>query len=267
MARSSKYLEANAVLPFRFNIHQQIPAGILHHSQFPVRQEILNEALFFVRLEPGKVRLIFGIDTCHQFNVRPVFVRQVAVPCAAKVAVSPRPLFLARRNVVVRYMKHAGTSIILISTLKVKAGVDSHIGSRNLDILIVRDIYSGRIIHLVVSTRCDGETGYGTLSMVENGIDIGREYALIVVVHRYGRVCPPQEGLRYFSTIVKYSLDFKKSMSRTKRKTCHSFLMKHTFHFIHPYRDTSVSIFLNSRIYRHVGAGAVMLRPVKLNAT
>ena len=42
--------------------------------------------------------------------------------------------------------------------------------------------------------------------------------------------------------------------------------MKHTFHFIHPYRDTSVSIFLNSRIYRHVGAGAVMLRPVKLNA-
>ena len=65
LARSSKYLEANAVLPFRFNIHQQIPAGILHHSQFPVRQEILNETLFFIRLQPSKVRLIFSIYTCH----------------------------------------------------------------------------------------------------------------------------------------------------------------------------------------------------------
>ena len=167
----------------------------------------------------------------------------------------------------VGYMKHAGTGIVLISALEVKTGVDGHIGSRNLDILIVRDIYSGRIVHLVVSTRCDGETGYSTLSMIEHGIDIGREYALIVIVYCYGRVCPPQESLRNFGTVVKNPLDFEKSMSRTKRKTCHSFLVEHTFHFIHPYRDTSVGIFFNSRIYGHVGARAVMLRPVKLNAT
>ena len=103
--------------------------------------------------------------------------------------------------------------------------------------------------------------------MVEHGIDIRREYALIVIIHRYGRIRPPQKGLRYFGTVVKYSFDFKKSMSGTKCKTCHSLLMKHTFHFIHPYRDASVGIFLNSRIHGHISTGAMMLRPVKFDTT
>ena len=165
------------------------------------------------------------------------------------------------------YMQHTGTGIILISTLEVKTGIYSHIGSRNLDILIVRDVHSGGIVHLIISTRCDRKTGYGTFSMVEHGIDIRREYALIVIIHRYGRIRPPQKGLRYFGTVVKYSFDFKKSMSGTKCKTCHSLLMKHTFHFIYPYRDASVGIFLNSRIHGHISTGAMMLRPVKFDTT
>ena len=88
-------------------------------------------------------------------------------------------------------MKHTGTSVIFISPFKIKAGIDSHIGSRNFDILVVRDVYAGRIVHLVVSARCNRETRYSTLSMIEYSINIWREYALIIVIDSYGRISPP----------------------------------------------------------------------------
>ena len=164
-------------------------------------------------------------------------------------------------------MQHTGTGVILISTLEVKTGIYSHIGSRNLDILIVRDVHSGGIVHLIISTRCNRKTGYGTFSMVEHGIDIRREYALIVIIHRYGRIRPPQEGLRHFGAVVEHPFYFEKSMSRTKREARHPFLMKHPFHFVHPYSDAAVSIFFNRRIYRHISTGTMMLRPIKLNTS
>ena len=267
LLRCCEYLETYLLFTFRFYVHQQIFACILHHSQFTVRQEVLYEALFFVRLQPCKVRLVLGIDTSHQFDVRSVLVSQITVPCTAEITVSPCPLLFARRNMMICHMKHTCTSVVFVATLKVVTGVDSHIRSRNFDILIVRNVYSGRIVHLIISTRCYREAGYGTLSMIEHRIDVGRKYTLIVVVHRYGRIRPPQEGLRHFGTVVEHPFYFEKSMSRTKREARHPFLMKHPFHFVHPYSDAAVSIFFNRRIYRHISTGTMMLRPIKLNTS
>ena len=263
---SGEYLETHLIFTLRFYVHQEVFACILNYSQFTIRQEILHEALFLVRLQPGKVRLILGVDTCHQFDVWAVFISQITIPGTTEITVSPCPLLLTRRNMVIGYVKHTCMRIVLISTFEIIPGIDSHVRSRYFDIFIVRDVYSGRIVHFVISARGNREAGNGPLSMIEHRINIGWEYTLIMVVHRYGRICPPQESLRYFGTVVEYSLDFEKSMSRTKSETCHPFLMKHTFHFIDPHSYAAVCIFFNRRIYGHVGTGTVMLGPVKFNA-
>ena len=54
-------------------------------------------------------------------------------------------------------------------------------------------------------------------------------------------------------------------MPRTEGETCHAFLMEHAFHFTYPYRDTAVGVFFDGRIYRHIGAGTMVLRPVEFD--
>ena len=94
----------------------------------------------------------------------------------------------------------------------------------HLDILIVRNVYSGRIVHPIISTRCYREAGYGTLSMIEHRIDVGRKYTRIGVVHRYGRIRPPQEGLRHFGTFVEHPLSLIHIFARKPRLACDRYL-------------------------------------------
>src|ERR1035441_480696 len=68
----------------------------------------LADGLGLTWSEKREVRLIVGINASHQLDIRSIGVRQVAVPGIAKLLVTPRPLLLARSNVVVRYMHHAG---------------------------------------------------------------------------------------------------------------------------------------------------------------
>ena len=102
--------------------------------------------------------------------------------------------------------------------------------------------------------------------MVEDGVDVGWEHALIGIVHLHGGVRPPKEGLRHIGAVVQPTFDFEIGTAGTQREPCHSLLMEHLFHFAHPYADRTIGVLLNAGVNRHEGRGAVMLRPVELDA-
>ncbi len=68
--------------------YHRIAGGILHHAQRMIRQEILLKTLLFVSIKPGKIRLVIGKNTGHQFDIRAVIVGQTLVP---RLANSPCP--------------------------------------------------------------------------------------------------------------------------------------------------------------------------------
>ena len=88
-------------------------------------------------------------------------------------------------------MQHSGTGVVLVAALEVVFRVYGHVRGGHLDIAVVRDIHSGRIVHFIIGACGNGETRHRTLAMIENGIHVGREHRLIVVVHLDGRICPP----------------------------------------------------------------------------
>ena len=102
--------------------------------------------------------------------------------------------------------------------------------------------------------------------MVEHGVDVRREHALIGIVHLHGGVGPPEKGLRHVGTVIQAPLDFKIGTARAQRKACHALLVKHFFHLTHPYTHAAVGILLNAGVYGHEGGGAMVLRPVEFDA-
>ena len=188
-----------------------------------IRHEVLGKCLFFIRLQPGEVRLIVRIDAGHQLDVRAVRLCQVAVPCLAEVAVSPCPLLLARGNVVVCHMQQAGIYLLIKVSDKVIIGVGCHIGGRHFDVAVAGNVDSFRIVIFVIFAGSDGEGGYRALSVVHYCMDVRREYGICMLIDRYGRIRPPEEGLRRIGTVVKASLDLDICLVRIEREGGHSF--------------------------------------------
>ncbi|CCY64377.1 unknown [Prevotella sp. CAG:1124] len=268
LCRRCEHLEGYvAVFAFLVDVHQQVFSGVLYNSQLAVGQEVLHERLFLIRLQPCEVGLVLGVDAGHQLDVRSVLVGKVAVPCAAEVAVTPCPLLLSWRYVVVGNVQHTGTCVVLVATLEVVLAVYGHVAGRHKDVLIVRDVNSGRVVHLVICARSDGERAYGALSVVEHCVDVWRENALVVVVYCHGGVGPPQECLRHFGAVVEHSLYLEVCVSGPESESCHALLVEHALHFAHPYRHASVAVFLYRAVNGHVGAGAVVLRPVEFDTS
>ena len=150
-------------------------------------------------------------------------------------------------------MQHTRLGVVLITALEVIAGVHAHIARRHLDILVVGDVDTGRVVHLIVCARSDGEAADGTLAMIKDGIDIWREDALIVVVDLHGRVGPPQECLRHVGAVIQHALYLKVCTAGTQGEARHSLLMEHLLHLAHPHCDAAVLVLLYARVDRHIG--------------
>jgi len=214
LGRSGKDLQAQC-FSFRLDVHQQVGRSILHHSQFPVRHKILGESLFFIRLQPGEIRLVVGVDSRHQLDIRTVRIRQVAIPGLPEIAVSPGPLLFTRRDMVVGDMQDTGTGIVFITADKIIVGTDRHVGRRHRDILIAGNIDTCRIIHLIIGPGSNRIARDIPLSMIENGIHIAGEDRLVLLVHGNRRIRPPKESLRNRSRVVHLPLYFQNSTART----------------------------------------------------
>ena len=264
LARGGEHLQHYLAGGGLVDVHQEVLGGVLHDAQLAVGKEILREGFLLVGHQPGEVGLVFGVDAGHQLDVRAVFVGEVAVPGAAEVAVAPGPLLFAGRHVVGGHMEHTGLSVVLVAALEVVARVDAHIRCGHLDVLVVGDVYSGRVVHLVVCAGSDGEGAYGTLAVVEHGVDVRREDALVVVVDGHSGVGPPEERLRQVGAVVEHSLDFKVCAAGAQREAGHPLLVEHTLHLADPYRDGTVFMLLDGGVDGHERAGAVVLGPVEL---
>ena len=214
LRRSSEDFQAGNIA-FRFDVHQQVGRSILHHSQFPVRHKILGEGLLFIRLQPGEIRLVVSVDSRHQFDIRAVRIRQIAIPGLPEIAVSPSPLLFARRDMMVGYVQDTGTGIIFIAADKIISGTDRHVGRWHGNILIAGDIDTCRIVHLVIGSRSNGIARDIPLSMIEHGVHIAGEDRLVLIVHGNRRIRPPEERLRNRSRVIHPPLYFQNSTART----------------------------------------------------
>ena len=264
------------------DVEHQVLRCLLDHTKLAIGHEVLGEHLLFVGHQPGEVGLVLGIDTCHQLDVgtesRAVdapllhllggsLVGEVAVPGSAEVAIAPGPLLLAGREVMTGHVEHTAVGVVLVAAFEVEARVDAHVAGGDEDVPVVGDIDACRIVHLVIGACGDGERRDGTLAMVEHGVDVGREHALILVVDLNGGIGPPEEGLRYVGAVVEATLDLEIGASGTQREACHTLLMEHLLHLAHPHADRPVGILLDARIDGHIGSGTMVLGPVEFDAS
>ena len=208
----------------------------------------LREALLFARHEPGKIRLVIGVRATHQLNVGTIRVGQLAIPGLAKVAGAPGPLLFARDDMVVGDVHHARLDTVVITADKVKVGMIGHVGGRNRDILVARNIGAWRVVHFVVSAGGNRKIGDGPLAMIHHRVDIGREDRLVVIVDMDRRVGPPEEGLRLAGAVVKLHINFQIGAVGVEPEAVHTLGVKHNLQLGTPDRFAAICPFLNAPI-------------------
>ena len=164
------------------------------------------------------------------------------------------------------HVQHACVRVILIASLEIILGIGGHERSRDWDVLVIGNVYSRGIIHLVVGPRRNRETGDRPLAVVEHGMDVRREHALVSLVDLHRGIGPPEEGLGQFRPVVKDTLDFQIGAAGAQRESGHALLMEHPLHLIHPHGHAAVRVLFDGAIHRKECAGAVMLGPVELDA-
>ena len=164
-------------------------------------------------------------------------------------------------------MEHPCLGVEFISPFEVKAGVDPHVACRHEDVLVVGDVYSRGIIHLVICAGGDGEGADGAFAVVEHGVDVRREHRAVKIVDRHGGVGPPEEGLRQLGGVVEFALYLEVCAAGAQGEACHPLLVCHALQLVDPDCHRAVGILLDVGVHRHVGAGAVMLGPVELYAS
>ena len=278
--RGGQHLEADLCANL-LHVHNEVARGLLHDAQFAVGHEVLRELLLLVGHQPREVGLVLGVDARHQFDVGAEagadasdgktvgssgLVGQVAVPGPTEVAVAPGPLLLAGREVVAGHVQHAGLGVVLVTALEVVLRVDGHITGGHLDVAVVGDVHAGRVVHLVVCARGDGETADGALAVVEDGVHVGREDALVLVVHLHGGIGPPEERLGQRGAVAEASLYLQIGTTGAQREAHEALLVEHALHLVAPHGDRAVLALLDGAVHGQVGGRAVVLRPVELDA-
>ena len=164
------------------------------------------------------------------------------------------------------HVEHTALRIVLVATLEVVLRIDGHIRGRHLDILIVGDVDTRRVVHLVIGTRGDGERRDGPFAMVKHGIHIGREHALVFIIYLHGRVRPPEERLRQRGAVRNATLDLQIGTAGAQGEARHPLLVEHPLHLVLPDRYAPVGILHDGAVHGQVGARTVVLRPVELDA-
>ena len=163
-------------------------------------------------------------------------------------------------------MQHAGLAAVIVIANKIEVGVIGHIRCRHRDVLVARNVGAGRVIDLVVGSGGDREGADIALAVVHHRVNVGRKHRLVVVVHMYCWVGPPQKGLRLAAAVVELDTDLKIGAVGMERKAVHTLGEKHALDLRAPDRAAAVGVFGDAPVERAKGAGAVVLRPVELNA-
>ncbi len=87
----------------------------------------LTEGLRLTRGKEREVRLVIGINACHQLNIGSIRVGEAAVPSVTELVISPGPLFFPGSYVVICYMHHAGLRRMIVAASKVSFRIRDHV--------------------------------------------------------------------------------------------------------------------------------------------
>ena len=249
-----------------FKVQHDFGAGVLDISGGLVGHEILGEGLFLKGFQPSEVGLVVAEHTGHQLDVGAVVVGQVAVPCLTEVAAAPRPLLLAGADVMVGHVQNTRADLVVIAAHEVVIGVGTHIAGGNRDVLIAGDVHACTVVVLVVDAGCNREVADSALAVVEHRVDIRREDGLGVVVDRHSRVCPPEEGLGQVGAVVQLAFDFNVRLVGVDREADFALGAVHLVNLAALHRLAAVGVLLDLVVGGSKGSGAVVLRPVELDA-
>ena len=184
-----------------YRIHRRIYGGISHITDIFIGHKILFEILGLLGLDPCEIRLIIRKTACHQFDIRTVLIGQCKVPCFAEFSASPGPLFFPRGNMVIRHMQKSCLFSVIVLPDKIIIRTVCHIGGGNRNIFILCDIHMIVFVLIVGSLRI-GEADNIPLAVVIDRRHILRKYGDGVIIYRYCRVRPPQEGLGHFRPVI-----------------------------------------------------------------
>src|SRR5262249_39800290 len=144
------------------------------------RVPILTEGFRFSGSEKRKIRLVIRVDARHQFDVRAVFIREVAIPRVTKRVVAPSPLFLPWRDVMIGHQNQSSFMLVIVARVEVFARANCHVTGGDRDIRVPTQVVGGvaarrnelrrllfgghalstafAVIHTVVVTVAEGKT-------------------------------------------------------------------------------------------------------------
>ena len=184
-----------------FRIYRRIDRSIFHIADIFIGHKILFEILGLLGLDPCEIRLIIRKTACHQFDIRTVLVGQCKVPCFAEFSASPGPLLFPGSNMMICHMQKSCLFSVIVLPYKIVIGTICHIGGGHRNIFILGNIHMV-VFMLIISSLRIGEADNIPLAVVIYRRHILRKYGDGVIIYRYCRVRPPQEGLGHFRPVI-----------------------------------------------------------------
>src|ERR1700677_4442248 len=208
----------------------------IRHADLTNRIPVLTEGLCLPRSEEGKIRLVVGIDSCHQLNIGSIGISKTAIPRIAKLMISPGPLFLSRCNMVIGDMNHAGLRGVIVAPREVTLGIRNHVACWDRNIRIpaqivwqirsirhkIRGLLIGRnsidgaasVVDSVVNSLAEGKLCDRALGVVSDESYIIWKEGLILFMNPRRNVGPPQKGLRILRPVVEPDSKFEVGFAR-----------------------------------------------------
>src|SRR5579883_1365623 len=216
----------------------------IRYADLPDRIPELAKEFCLSGSEEGEVRLIIGIDTGHQLDVRTVVIRETAIQRVTEFVIAPGPLLFSGGDVVVRDVYDACASRVIITAKKISARVSDHITGRDGNVrvpsqvvrrigaignkmrrhLVHRHAMQGPLAvrYSVIRSLAVWELCDCPLGMIGDVAHVVGKEGLIVLVNARGQIGPPQEGLRVPRTIAESDLELEVSAPRTQADAMHA---------------------------------------------
>ena len=232
--------------------------GVLGRADLLNGIPVLAESLGFVRLHPGEVRLIVRVHARHQLDVRPVGIRQIALPCFGGFRDPPCEHLLSGRDVVIRHVDYARVPAVIVAPEEVVPGLRDEVGGGHRDVLTPGDVHPVGVIHSVVNVSGDGKAGHGPLGVIRHAGHVRGEHDLVLVVDVYAHIHPPQERLREGRPIVELDFELDERLLGIETDADHPLRAIYRLVVAEPNGSAPVRALLDRMTDRHKRRGAMV---------
>ena len=133
--------DADARVPgFDAQAESRFEISGLRRTDLLDRIPVLAERLRLPRGEEGKVGLVVGVNAGHDFDVRTILIREVAIPGVTELMVAPGPLLLAGSNVVIGDMHHASVRRMVVPAEEILLRANDHVAGGHGNVRIPAQI-------------------------------------------------------------------------------------------------------------------------------